>query len=64
MSVTLCDRFHDLNPIKIRQYPAREVFLLIKRLLKHNQRQTERKHGEGATVQNGVIYKKAGDNWY
>ena len=61
MTVTLCERFPDLNPIKVRRYPAHEVFLLIKRLGEYNRKQ--QKTGK-APNSKGVIRKKAGDNWF
>lgn len=61
ITVTLCERFPDLNPIKVRKYPAHEVFLLIKRLSKYNAKQKTKSN----TVNNsGVIRKKAGDDWF
>jgi hypothetical protein len=59
--VGLCERFTDLNPIKIRKYPAREVFLLIKRYTKYNAKQNT---GVKTTKKGQVIRKKAGDNWF
>lgn len=61
MAVALSERFHNLNPIKIRKYPAHEVFLMIKRLRVHDRKQKK----DGNTQKNGgVIRKKAGDNWF
>ena len=42
----------------VRKYPAHEVFLLMKRLRNHNAKE------EKATTNNGVIRKKAGNDWY
>ena len=56
----LSERFPSLEPIKIRQYPACEVFLLLKRL-----RVYDRKKNKTTTKNNnGVVRKKAGDNWF
>lgn len=61
MTVILCERFTNLNPIKIRKYPAHEVFLLCKRLRKYN---AEHDQGVKSTGNGQVIRKKAGDNWF
>ncbi len=36
ITVSLCDRFSGLDPIKVRKYPAHEVILLMKRTVKHS----------------------------
>lgn len=61
MSMYLSERFPDLNPIKIRKYPAHEVFLLFKRLRIHDRKKDT---GNKAHSNKGVIRKKAGDNWF
>lgn len=58
--MSLCDRFTNLNPIKVRRYPAHEVFLLMKRLKKYNNDKTQ----QDVSNKDGVIRKKAGDNWF
>lgn len=55
--MSLCERFPNLNPVKIRKYQAHEVFLLIKRLRNYNAKK-ETSNGDR------IIRKKAGDNWY
>ncbi len=59
---SLCELYAGLDPIKLLDYPAEDVFDLINGVLKHNQRrETGQKHGKG----NGnVIRKPAGDNWF
>ena len=57
----LSERFPDLNPIKIRKYPAHEVFLLFKRLREHDRK---KETGKSTQSNGGVIRKKAGDNWF
>jgi hypothetical protein len=57
----LCDRFTNLNPIKVRQYPAHEVFLLMKRLTDYNNKSDKQKN---ISNKNDVIRRKAGDNWF
>ena len=61
MTLMLCQRFPDLNPIKVRKYPVHEIFLLVKRLAKHNE--NEIKNGK-APNKSGVIRRPAGDNWF
>ena len=61
ITLTLCERFPDFNPIKLRKYPLHEVFLLIKRLSNHNRKQVQT--GKIPNKQ-GVIRRPAGDNWF
>ena len=46
--------------MKVRRYPACEVFLLLKRLRVYD-RKKNKKTTKGKT---GVVRKKAGDNWF
>lgn len=49
-----------LDPIKLLDYPAEDVFELINGVLHHS-----RKNRKKTTNKNsGVIRKKAGDNWF
>jgi hypothetical protein len=50
-----------LNPIMVRKYPAHEVFLLMKRLTDHNKKSDKQKN---ISNKDGVIRRKAGDNWF
>lgn len=59
---SLCDTFPGLDPVKLLDYPAEDVFELINGLVEHNQRQ---KSATGkSTTSSGVIRKPAGDNWF
>jgi hypothetical protein len=60
ITVTLCNRFTGFDPVKVRQYPAQEIFLLLKRLVKYDERHAKHKRSSG----NGVIRKQAGDDWF
>lgn len=57
----LCDCYSGLDPIKLLDYPAEDVFDLINGLISYGQRKKNNKKGGGA---NGVVRKKAGDNWF
>ena len=57
----LCDTFPALDPLRLLDYPAEDVFNLIAGTMDYNQRQNK----TGATSKNnGVIRKPAGDNWF
>lgn len=58
VTVTLCDRFPAYTPTEIRRTPAHEVFLLLGRLIKYSSRQ------EKETINNKIIRKPAGDDWF
>ena len=58
----LCDTFHGLDPVKLLDYPAEDVFELINGLVAYNQRQGKAK--AYSTTSSGVIRKPAGDNWF
>jgi len=61
-TVNLCERFAGFDPIKIRQYPAHEVILLLVRLIDYNKR-----HKKDVVKNNGEpqkIRKPAGDTWF
>lgn len=53
--------FPALDPIKLLDYPAEDVFNLIAGTIDYNNRQN--KDGK-KNNKNGVIRKKAGDNWF
>lgn len=57
---TLCETYTGLDPIKLLDYPAEDVFDLINGLIAHNGRREK----EDTTGKNGVIRRKAGDNWF
>ena len=62
----LCDTFPGLDPIKLLDYPAEDVFDLINGLIDHNERkdkaegkQTSKPSGNGK-----VVRRPAGDDWF
>lgn len=58
MELSLCDKFPALTPFQIRREKAREVFLLVKRLKEHNQKNNEPNNRPN------VIRRPAGDDWF
>ena len=56
---SLCDTFTGLDPIKLLDYPAEDVFSLINGMIDYNNR-----HDKGRKEKPNVIRKKAGDNWF
>ena len=69
MTVQLCDRYPAMDPIKIRQTPAHEIYLLYGRTVKRNMRLDKNTDNNRAsyTTKNKttrVIKRKAGDDWF
>lgn len=58
ITVSLCERFHSLDPIRLRFYPACEVIRLMNRTVEYNQRNKKEKKKPKR------IRKPAGDNWF
>ena len=60
----LCDTFPALDPIKLLDYPAEDVFNLINDTIDYNQR--NKKHDEVNHKSNNseVIRVHAGDRWF
>ena len=58
ITVNICEQFHSLNPISVRQSNAHEVFLLMRRLSIYNRKQ------KNAKDKPRKIMKPAGDNWF
>ena len=57
----LCDTFPALDPIRLLDYPAEDVFNLINGLIDYNGRhETE----SSTPNNNGVIRRPAGDDWF
>ena len=56
----LCQTYPGLDPIKLLNYPAEDVFELIKSTIDYNQRQENTSQDSN----NGKIRKKASDNWF
>lgn len=59
---SLCEEFSGLDPIKLLDYPAEDVFNLINGLWDYNRRNNKTANGGKNT--SGVIRKKAGDDWF
>lgn len=55
---TLCEVFTGLDPIKLLDYPAEDVFDLINNVISYNSR--NKKQSKKSTV----IRREAGDNWF
>ena len=55
---TLCEVFTGLDPIKLLDYPAEDVFDLINNMISYNSRNS--KQNKNSTV----IRRQAGDNWF
>lgn len=55
----LCQLFPALDPFRVRRTPAREVFLLIRRINTH----PKTEHGKKVDKR-GRIRRPAGDNWF
>ena len=55
---TLCEVFTGLDPIKLLDYPAEDVFDLINNMISYNNRNS--KQNKNSTV----IRREAGDNWF
>ena len=55
---TLCEVFTGLDPIKLLDYPAEDVFDLINNMISYNSR--NKKQNKNSTV----IRREAGDNWF
>ena len=54
----LCEAFTGLDPIKLLDYPAEDVFELINNMISYNSRNS--KQNKNSTV----IRRQAGDNWF
>lgn len=57
----ICDMYNGLNPLNILEYPAEDVFNLLKDTIDYNKRQVET--GK-APDRDGMIRKPAGDDWF
>ena len=54
----LCESYAGLDPIKLLDYPAEDVFDLINNTISFNKRNNKKKNNSG------VIRREAGDNWF
>lgn len=61
----LCEAFTGLDPIKLLDYPAEDVFELINGLMDYNQRE-KIKDAKNSKRRNNdeVIRVRASDNWF
>lgn len=55
----LCESYSGLDPIKLLDYPAEDVFDLINNTISYNKR-NKKKNSSNDTV----IRREAGDNWF
>ena len=55
---TLCEVFTGLDPIKLLDYPAEDVFDLVNNVISYNNR--NKKQSKNSTV----IRRQASDNWF
>ena len=55
---SLCETFSGLDPIKLLDYPAEDVFDLINNVIGHNSRNKKQNKN------NTVIRRQASDNWF
>lgn len=56
---SLCEAYAGLDPIKLLDYPAEDVFDLINNTISYNKRNDKQGKSD-----NGVIRRKAGDDWF
>lgn len=57
---SLCDSFTGLDPIKLLDYPAEDVFNLINEMISFNKRNNKKDKKNNNTV----IRRPASDNWF
>lgn len=57
---SLCETYNALNPLALLDYPAEDVFNLINGTIKYN----ERNKKKNSTTRDGVVRRKANDNWF
>lgn len=55
----LCETYKGLDPIKLLDYPAEDVFNLINATVDFNNRREKEKRKT-----DGTIRRKAGDDWF
>lgn len=56
----LCEFFTGLDPIKLLDYPAEDVFNLINDVISYNSRKNKTQKNNKSTV----VRRPAGDNWF
>lgn len=60
---SLCDTYAGLDPVKLLDYPAEDVFDLINGLMDYNKRNNDSGTKNKDKGKN-EIRRKAGDNWF
>ena len=55
----LCESYSGLDPIKLLDYPAEDVFDLINNTISYNSRNNKQSNKNST-----VIRREAGDNWF
>lgn len=62
MELSICETFPSLSPFDVRRERAAEIFLLMRRLSKHNEHKAkkERKTSDGRKI----VRRRAGDDWF
>lgn len=60
LNKSVCDTFPSLNPISILDYPAEDVFELIKQMVEYGERHP---NNEQSTIKRTPYERPAGDDW-
>lgn len=60
----LCDTFPALDPIKLLDYPAEDVFNLINDIIDYNQRNKSDEEDGYMSNSSNEICVPAGDDWF
>lgn len=60
----LCDTFPGLDPIKLLDYPAEDVFNLINDIIDYNQRNKSDDEDGDSSNSSKEICVPAGDDWF
>lgn len=63
MTIAICDRFPSLSPFDVRREKAAEVFLMVRRLNNHTDKEQKRQPKVNKDGKQ-IIRKKAGDDWF
>lgn len=61
LTVSLCERFPAYTPTGIRKTPAKEVFLMIRRLNGYLAKQEKKSKKK---KKDNLVRRPAGDNWF
>ena len=63
MELSICERFPSLTPFQVRRERATEVFLLVRRLNNHTEKQSKQ-NTQLNKDDKKVIRRPAGDDWF